>query len=337
LLRRIRSDRVALAAGIGLVLLVTLLTVGEPVIERLVGHGHAETFPYAVEQGTQRPAGPWSHVPDVHEKRFAPNGAALPPARGTPQTLLILGADGRLGRDELLRLLVGGRTSLLIALGGTLIALGLGALIGVAAAYFGGWIDATVERVTEVVAAFPLLLLVVVLGQTSISDRLDRVTVGGLLGQGVLTVMLLIGIFTWFYSARVVRAEIISLREREFVEAARMVGAGDVRIIRSHLMPHVFPTLATIGLVAVGTNIVLEAGITFFGFGVTSPTISWGTMISDTWSGTVFGTGGLGAPAADPSKTVWLTLFPCLAIFISVLLANLLADALRDPTDPVAG
>jgi peptide/nickel transport system permease protein len=333
--RRVRGDRVALGAGIALALLVALITVGEPLLERLVGHGEHDVFPYAVEQGTNRPLGPWSSVPDVHEKRFDANGAGLPAAPGTSETLLVFGGDGPLGRDLFLRVLIGGRTSLLIAVGGALIALGLGSVLGGIAGYFGGWVDAVIERLIESMAAFPLLLLVIVLGQTSFADRLDDVTLGGRLGQGVVTVMLLVGFFTWFYAARVVRAEFIRLREREFVEAARMLGASDGRIMRSHLLPHVLPTLATIGLISLGTNVVLEAGITFFGFGVTPPTVSWGTLISETWSGTVFGQAGSGAPGSATTNTVWLTLFPCLAIFLTVPLANLLADALREPTESV--
>ena len=159
-----------------------------------------------------------------------------PPPAGTGKTLFVLGADSSLGRDELQRLLYGGRVSLTVAIGATLLALLIGVTLGTVAAFFGGWVDSVVSRFTDLVMAFPVLLLAIVLGST-FSKKLDDVTLGGALNQGVLSLILLIGLFTWFYPARIVRSLILSLRAREFVEAAEMVGSSDGKIMRDAPLP----------------------------------------------------------------------------------------------------
>ena len=148
-----------------------------------------------------------SSVPSIDEDTFKQS----PPPAGTGKTLLVLGADGSLGRDELQRLLYGGRVSLTVAIGATLLALLIGTTLGTLAAFFGGWVDSVVSRFTDLVMAFPVLLLAIVLGST-FSKKLDDVTLGGALNQGVLSLILLIGLFTWFYPARIVRSLILSLR-----------------------------------------------------------------------------------------------------------------------------
>lgn len=236
--------------------------------------------------------------------------------------------DGALGRDELLRLLYGGRVSLEVALGAALLAIWLGMFLGAAAGYFGGWLDAIVSRLVDLVMAFPLLLFLLMLG-TAASPRLRGVTLGGVLNEGVLMLILLIGAFTWFYPARIVRSEVLSLKNREFVEAAESVGASDLRILRQHLLPSVAPTLVAYGGVLVATNIMLEAGISFLGVGVELPTASWGTMLTAAW-------GSLLQPYRyDPlTFTPWTTVIPSAAIFLTVLAFNLVADAIRDAIDP---
>ena len=147
-----------------------------------------------------------------------------PPPKGTGKTLLLLGADSQLGRDEFLRILYGGRVSLEVAAGAAVVALLIGIVLGTLAGYFGGLVDAVISRFTDLVMAFPLLLFLVMIGSL-FSYGLTRWTFGGLLNQGVFQLIVIIGAFTWFYPARIVRAQIQSLREREFVEAAQMVGA----------------------------------------------------------------------------------------------------------------
>lgn len=327
--RRLRRDRAALISGGFLVVLLLAVLPGVAIFSRAVGHGPNDLFPYAVDVSL-KPTGPWSWVPDtaavpgIDENTFEQS----PPPAGTGKTLLVLGADGSLGRDELQRLLYGGRVSLTVAIGATLLALLIGVTLGTVAAFFGGWVDSVVSRFTDLVMAFPVLLLAIVLGST-FSKKLDDVTLGGALNQGVLSLILVIGLFTWFYPARIVRSLILSLRAREFVEAAEMVGSSDGKIMRTHLFPHVIPALTVWATLAVATNIMLEAGITFLGVGIKLPTSSWGTMLAATW-GTV-----LSPNTYNPSSfSPWLTLIPSLAIFLTVLALTLFGEGLREAFDP---
>ena len=324
---RVRRDRVALVALGFLVVLLLVVSAGAPLAAHLLGHGPNDPFPYAADINA-KPVGPWTWVPDVHSaQQPGENGLPAPPP-GTAKTLLILGGDGLLGRDEFLRLLYGGRVTLEVALGATLLALALGIAFGAAAGYFGGWLDAVISRLVDLVMTFPLLLFLLMLG-TAASPKLRDITLGGLLNQGVLMLILLIAAFTWFYPARIVRSEVLSLRRREFVEAAVSVGATDARIIRKHLIPALAPTLIAYGAVLMATNVMLEAGVSFLGVGIDLPTASWGTLLTAAW-------GSLLSPFRyDPlTFTPWTTLVPSLAIFLTVLAFNLLADAVRDAIDP---
>jgi peptide/nickel transport system permease protein len=321
--RRLRRSRGALLSG-GFVLFVLFAVfAGGPILARVLGHGPNDPFPYSVN-GDLRPAGPWTHVPDVN---FLGGGDAAP--RGIRTTLFVLGADGPLGRDELLRLLYGGQVSLEIAIGAALLAVAIGASLGAAAAYFGGWVDGVISRFTDLVMAFPLLLFIVMLSGT-VAPRIDAVTFHGLVPTGVLSIVLIIGAFTWFYPARIVRAHVLSLRRREFVEAAAMTGAGDVHIMRKHLFPHLVAPLLVFATLMLATNIMLEAGITFLGAGVHLPTSSWGSMLGANW-GTVLNPIRYQAATFQP----WLTVAPSLAIFLTVLALNHLGDELRRAFDPV--
>ena len=318
--QRLRRDRVALASAGALLVVLLALTIGAPLVSDAVGHGPNDIFPYAVDENLA-PAGPMSRVPDSNMKV-----SGGPPAE---TTLLVLGGDGPLGRDELLRLLHGGRVSVMVALGATIVALGIGVLLGSIAALSGGVVDWALSRFTEFAMAFPVLLFLMLLGST-VTDRLDYITFGGVLEQGVFSLALLIGAFTWFYPARIVRAEILSLRHRDFVEAARMTGAGRWRIIRVELLPHLTPLLLVYGSLIMATNIILEASITFLGVGLRLPTASWGSMLADTW-GTVLDPNSRYLPAETKAL---LTLWPSLAIFVTVLSFNLLGDAVRRAFEP---
>jgi peptide/nickel transport system permease protein len=154
-------------------------------------------------------------------------------------------------------------------------------------------------------------------------------TFQGLINQGVFQLVLIIGAFTWFYPARIVRGQIMSLRNKEFVEAAQMVGARDSRILRTHLLPHVMPPLLAYGTLLVATNIMIEVGVTFLGAGIKLPTASWGSLLAQTW-------GSVLSPNAYNPATVqpWLTLVPSLAIFLTVFSLNQFGEGLREATDP---
>src|SRR5438093_253513 len=176
------------------------------------------------------------------------------------------------------RTLYGAQASLEVAIGATMLSMFIGVAMGSIAGYHGGWIDTIVSRITEVVMAFPLLLFIIALAST-VGDRLNNITLG-FLGKGVLTLVLVLGFFGWFYPARIVRAQVLSLREKEFIEAARMVGASDARIVRSHLLPHLVAPVIVLATISVAQNILAEAGLSFLGIGIKEPTASWGNLLS---------------------------------------------------------
>ena len=327
--RRLRRDRVAVGCGVFLLVLLFAVFPGAPLYEKAVGHGPNDLFPYAVNISL-RPAGPftvtWDTSTLADTDPFAFHHKA--PAPGTKKTLLLLGADGQLGRDEVLRLLYGGRVSLEIALGAALIAISIGLVLGAAAGYFGGVVDAVVSRFTDLVMALPLLLVLVLIGSLYTHGLTDW-TLHGLFNKGVVQLILIIGCFTWFYPARIVRTQLQSLRHREFVEAAQMVGARDARIVRTHLLPHVVPPLLAYGTLLIATNIMLEIGVTFLGAGIHLPTASWGSLLAATW-GSLLNPNPFNPAATQP----WLTICPSVAIFLTVFALNQFGEGLREATDP---
>ena len=317
--RRFRRDRAAFAALVGLVLIVLACFVLEPLLEHVLGHGPDEPFPKAVDPATRQPVGWFSVVRD--------NGPH------TGKTFFLLGGDGPLGRDEFLRLLAGGRISLEIALIATVLALVIGVALGRTGGYFGGLVDAMISRVTELFMSFPLLLLVIALGQTA-AQRFENVTVHGVFQPGVLALAVVIGLFCWFYPARVARTLVVSLREQEFVEAAHMVGARDVRILRRELLPHLAGPLIVWGTLVAAGVIVLEASLSVLNFGVRLGTASWGSLLAQSW-GTLLtfnpnqGVGGLPYATSTLLKAV-----PSVALFLTVLCLALIGDGLRSALDP---
>jgi peptide/nickel transport system permease protein len=327
--RRLKRDRLAVACGCFLVVVVFAVGPGAPLYEKAVGHGPNDLFPYAVSVGL-RPAGlftvTWDTSRVADDQPFAFHHT--PPPKGTGKTLLLLGADSQLGRDEFLRILYGGRVSLEVAAGAAALALLIGVVLGMVAGYFGGLVDAVISRFTDLVMAFPLLLFLVLIGSL-FSYGLTRWTFGGLLNQGVFQLIVIIGAFTWFYPARIVRAQIQSLRGREFVEAAQMVGAKDGRIMRTHLLPHVIPPLLAYGTLLIATNVMIEVGVTFLGAGIKLPTASWGSLLAQTW-GSILNPNPYNPATTQP----WLTLCPSIAIFLTVFALNQFGEGLREATDP---
>jgi ABC-type dipeptide/oligopeptide/nickel transport system permease subunit len=313
--RRFRRDRVALFALFGLVTVILLCFVGEPILERLLGHGPDEPFPVPIQEASPHPLGWWSHVQTVHGRQLLP-----------------LGGDGPLQRDELLRLLAGGKVSLEIAFVATMIALLIGVLLGTAAGYFGGAIDAVISRFTELFMAFPLLLLVIALGQTA-AQRFENWTLHGLFQPGTLALAVVIGLFSWFYPARVVRTLVVSLREQEFVEASHMTGARDARIIRRELLPHLSGPLIVWGTLVGAGVIVLEASLSVLNFGVRLGTASWGSMLAQSWGTLLNYNPNQGSIISSASSTLVKTA-PAAMLFITVLCLALVGDGLRSALDP---
>ena len=321
---RFKRDRLAVVSAVVLVFVLLACFVGEPLAEHLLGHGPNDIFPLAADINAH-PVGPWSHVPNSH--------GVIQVTAKTPRTLFVLGADGQLGRDEFLRLLAGGRTSLEIAFGAAAIAVGLGLAFGLVAGYFGGWIDAGVSRLNGVRHGLP---------GPAVRDRARPDDRGPLrAGHGPRRLRprralprrrdraLLV--------VRIVRAQVLSLREREFVEAALMVGASDLRILRKHLLPHVAGSLVVYATLIVATTIILEAALSILNFGIGLPDASWGNMIATNW-GTLLAPGGPHAYTESAFvHTSWLTTFwPTTALLLTVLAFNLVGEGLREALDPRA-
>jgi peptide/nickel transport system permease protein len=302
--RRLRRDKIAVAGGITIILLLLTAFVGAPIAKALLGHGPDDLFFTAMNSNGQ-PIGPLAHVDN--------------PLNPGHKVFLILGADSTLGRDEFLRILYGAQVSFEVALLATFGSISMGVLLGSIAGYYRGWIDTIVSRVTEITMAFPSLLFIIALAST-IGDSLNNITFHGLFGRGVFNLFLILSVFGWFYPARIMRAVVLSLREKEFVEAARMVGASDWRIIRSHILPHLVAPIIVYATLAVASFIIAEAGLSYLGVGIKLPTASWGNLLQQ---------------ASDYYTTQpWLMVWPGLAVLITTLAFNLLGDGLRDAFDP---
>lgn len=211
------------------------------------------------------------------------------------------------GRDELARAMSGGRVSLIVGLVSMFGTILLGIAIGAFAGYYGGITDNVLMRFTDVVLAIPLYLLLFVLS-ASFTDGSPR------------SVIILIAVLSWTYSARLVRGEFLALREREFVLAARTIGARDMSLMFRHILPNAAGPIIVSATLLVGSNIILESVMSYFGFGIVAPNASWGNMVSD----------GQGYFDRAP----WLVFAPAILIFLTVLSFNLVGDGLRDALDP---
>jgi peptide/nickel transport system permease protein len=300
--QRLRRDRIALAGGGFIIFLFVAAFAGAPLAAHFLGHGPNELITGGTNATTFLPVGPFSHVN----------------AGGGQQTFLVLGASDTLGRDELLRLLYGAQVSLEVAVLSTIVGVFFGVIFGVLAGFYGGVADTLISRSIDMFMAFPLLLFAIALAST-LGDRINSVTFG-LFAPGVVSLVIVIGAFSWFYPARIVRAQVLSLREKEFVEAARMLGAGDLRIMRSHLLPHLVAPITVYSTLIVASNVLFEAGLSYLGLGIPLPDSSWGNLLSTATKYYL----------AQP----WLMLWPSLAILLTTLAFNLLGDGLRDAFDP---
>jgi peptide/nickel transport system permease protein len=189
-------------------------------------------------------------------------------------------------------------------------------------------VDGVIGRLTDFIMAFPLLLLLILLGNT-VANEITFVTLHGVLQPGVFSLILLIGIFAWFYPARIVRAEVSALKQREFVESARMVGAGEWRILRTHIFPHVMPVLLAYSSFLIASTILIEAGLSFLNVGIRLPTASWGTLLTNAW-----GTYRNPQPYDPQRMSIWVTVFPTLAILVTACAWTLFGEGLRRALAP---
>jgi peptide/nickel transport system permease protein len=287
--RRLRRDRVAMTALVFIVVLVAMAILA-PVVVSIAG------------------------TPDPK----AQSSTALDPFGGPtgPNDVHPFGVD-QLGRDVFSRTVYGARVSLEVALIATGLAVLIGTAIGLVAGYYRGWVDTVLSRLTDVVLAFPILLLG--LGLAAACSGADG-CFGGLIEPGLPVVIMTIAVINWTYIARIVRGQVLSLREKEFVEAARSLGASNPRIIVREILPNLLAPLIVYSSLLIPANILLEAALSFLGVGVTGGTASWGAMISD-------------ATTLFPDAW-WFMLFPGIALLLTVLAFNLVGDGLQDALDP---
>lgn len=221
-------------------------------------------------------------------------------ARRAPPTLAHLFGTDELGRDVLARVLIGARVSLAIGLFSALLSVMLGALVGAVGGFVGGWIDAALMRVTDAMLAIPRLPFLMI--------------VAAILQPSIPLLIVLVGIAGWMETARVVRAEVLSLVQRGFVEAAHATGVSRARVLTAHILPNVLGTIAVSATLAVGRGILLESALSFFGVGVQPPAASWGNMLYQAQT----------TLTSEP----WLAIFPGAAIFTTVFCVNVLGEAL---------
>lgn len=243
---------------------------------------------------------PFDPVAQDIGQRLKPPGWAGPDSRAH-----WLGTD-HLGRDILGRILFGARIALVVALAAVAIAGTLGLVIGLMSGYFGGHVDDLFMRLADIQLAFPFILL--------------ALAVIGVLGPSLRNIIAVVGVSGWVVYARIVRGEVLSLREREFVQAARAVGSPPARVIVRHIVPNAFTPWLVIATLDMARVIIVESALSFLGLGVPPPTPTWGGMLAD---GRVY-----------MSTAWWLATFPGLAILVTVLGLNLLGNALRDVLDP---
>jgi ABC-type dipeptide/oligopeptide/nickel transport system permease subunit len=289
--RRLKQDKVAMVALTFIVILI-LLAVFAPLVVKLVGERppNQQSTKFLDEFGT--PKGP-----------SADN---------------IFGSD-TLGRSVFSRVLYGARVSLEVALVATAISVFIGVVMGLVAGFFRGWVDTAISRLIDVLLAFPILLLA--LGLAS-ACSFGNGCLGGLIQPGLSVVIFVIAFVNWTYIARIIRGQVLSLREKEFVDASRSLGASNSRILFKELLPNLVAPIIVYSTLIIPQNILFEASLSFLGVGVQPPDASWGAMLAD---------------ATEIFDTAWwYMLFPGLFLLITVLAFNLLGDGLQDALNPRA-
>lgn len=224
------------------------------------------------------------------------------------------------GRDVLARTIYGGQISLMIGITSVLISISLGTVVGLVAGYFGGWVDAVLMRVVEALLAIPTLILLLILQRVLIGNTATVNILGRELSVTVIAIVVIIGVTGWMGLSRIVRSLVLSLKEQEFVLAARTLGASNRRIIFMHILPNTIAPIVVSATLAVGGAIVIETALGFLGFGVQPPTATWGNILSR---------------ARDQIDEVWwLWMTPGVLIMLTVLAINFIGDGLRDAFDP---
>jgi len=285
---RFRRDRVAIAS-LGVIAFVIVIAIAAPLVIKIFGV-----------------PGPNVENPNLTDAFGSPLG---------PSSAHPFGVD-QLGQDVLSRTIYGARVSLEVGIIGTGIATLIGVLIGTLAGFYRGWVDTLLSRFIDVVLSIPVLLLGLGIGAACAV----RGCISGVVQPGLGVIIFLISLATWPYTARIVRGLVLSLREREFVEASRALGASDARIMVREILPNLAAPIIVYASLQVPTNILLEAALSYLGVGIRPPTASWGQMI---------------AQATPIFNTAWwYMVFPGVALLLTVLAFNLLGDGLRDALNP---
>jgi peptide/nickel transport system permease protein/oligopeptide transport system permease protein len=288
---RLRRDKVAMGGGIFIIFLILVAIVGPHLVQNPDTY-HANL----INPTLTRPNGPFGGISLAHP----------------------FGVEPLDGRDMLSRVVNGAQVSLLIAFLATALAVTLGVVMGVIAGFFGGWIDAVIARSMDVFLAFPLLVFAIALVGVIPSSAF------GLSGNSLRIGLLIfvIGFFAWPYMGRIIRGQTLSLREREFVDAARSMGARGPYILLRELLPNLVAPILVYSTLLIPTNILFEAALSYLGVGIIPPTPSWGGMLSNAVNN--------GWYSLDPMSMI----IPGLAIFLTVMAFNLFGDGLRDALDP---
>jgi len=287
--RRLKRDKLALVA-LGFVVFIVGVAILAPLIVSVAGTPKPNVTNADLTDDFGQPLGPSSAHP--------------------------MGVD-QLGRDIFSRVVHGARVSLEVAFIATFLSVVIGVTLGLVAGYYRGWIDSLLTRIMDLFLAFPVLILAVGIGVACSSQE---GCIGGLIKPGLSVVIFVIVLTTWPYMARIVRGQVLSLREREFVEASRSLGASDRRIIFREILPNLVAPIIVYATVLIPQNILYEAALSFLGVGIDPDTPSWGQMISD---------------AVNIFRDAWWYMtFPGLALLLTVLAFNLVGDGLQDALNP---
>jgi ABC-type dipeptide/oligopeptide/nickel transport system permease subunit len=280
-------------AALAFVVLLVIVAIAAPLIVKLVGA-----------------RGPNDQATKYLDQFGTPTG---------PSSKNIFGVD-TLGRDLFSRVLYGARVSLQVALIATAISVFIGVVFGMIAGFFRGWVDTVISRFIDVLLAFPILLFGIGLASAC---SLGKGCLGGLIKPGLTVVIFVIAFVNWTYIARIVRGQVLSLREKEFIEASRSLGASNFRIVFREVLPNLVAPIIVYTTLIIPQNILFEAALSFLGVGVQPPEASWGQMLAE---------------ATDIFDSAWwYMVFPGAALLLTVLAFNLLGDGLQDALNPRAG
>ena len=293
---RFKADRLALL-GVGFVILLILLAFTAPLFADFTGHGPN----------------------DLRYRRVMTDEFGIP--RGPDFDLKFYFGGDLVGRDLFVRVIYGTRTSLLVAVVATGISGTIGVILGITAGYFRGPVDTIISRAIDLILSMPLILFAI--GIVAACSVTTEGCIGGLVKPGLPLVIFVISIFSWPYIARIVRGNTLSIREKEFIEASRSLGASNRRIMFTEVLPNLVAPIIVYATLIIPSNILFEAALSFLGLGVPQSTPSWGRMLSD--AARIF------------EFAPWLMIFPGVFLFFTTLAFNLLGDGLRDALDPRTG